>query len=297
MSEPMIAPAHGRRIPLDLDEIAARQRTARLRARRREQVVQNSLRVVMVLGFLGLWYLLSLRWPPIIMPGPRAVLQTLVTQFPSLVANARLTLLEVLYGFLLGGSIGFGLGLLVARSSLAEAALRPFVVASQAVPKSALAPLFVIWFGFGISSKVVVAAAISFFPLFENTVVGVTRVEEGYLKVFRCAGASEWQTFWKLRLISAAPYIFVAMRVCIVYALIGAVVGEFVSGQEGLGALVVTAQGNFDTTLLFAALICLTLVGVALYAGAALAETLALRRLHLQMGYGDKQAPRAAGPG
>lgn len=147
-------------------------------------------------------------------------------------------------GFTLGASLGFGLGFIVAHSRRAEAVLGPFIVGSQALPKTALAPLFVLWFGFGIMPKIILAATICFFPLFENTVVGLRRVDESYLKLFRSTGASTWQVFRYLRLINSTPLILISIRVSLLYALIGVVVGEFISGNEGLGFLVISAQGN-----------------------------------------------------
>lgn len=270
--------------PFDPEEVAERARRARRRKRRRDTIIDTFLRIAVLGAAIGVWYLLSLRWPPLIMPGPVDVFQTLGTDWEPIYEGARITMTEVFYGFLLGGGGGFLTGLLVAHSRRAEAVLGPFVVMSQSVPKSALAPLFVIWFGFGIASKVAVAASIAFFPIIENTVTGLRRVEDSHLKLFRVCGSNRWTTFWRLRLIVATPLIMTAVRISLVYALIGAVVGEFISGNEGLGALVIVAQGNFSTELVFASLIVLTALGASLYWGARLVENLLLKRLRLGSG-------------
>jgi ABC-type Fe3+ transport system permease subunit len=142
---------------------------------------------------------------------------------------------------------------------------------------AALAPLFVLWLGFGLGPKVTIAALISFFPLLENTIVGLRRVDPDALKLFASLGASPWQVFVKLRLPHGLPYILTGLKVGVVFATVGAVIAEFVTSNKGLGALIMQAQGNFDTKLMFAVIIVLTVMGVLLYEILQLVERWTLR--------------------
>jgi NitT/TauT family transport system permease protein len=187
------------------------------------------------------------------------------------------TLAEVLLGFVAGSALGAGLGAVVAHFARLGRVLRPYVVASQAMPKLALAPVLVLWFGFDLTPKVVVAALISFFPLFENTVAGLQAVDPDQIELFRSLRASRWQTLLKLRLPWATPFVVAGLRVALVLSLVGAVVGEFVGANKGLGALIIAAQGTMNTPMMFAVFVVLTVVGVALSIVADLAERLALR--------------------
>lgn len=263
---------------------AAGRRAHLVRQRRQETLVQNCLRLGALAACLALWYLVALAFPPLILPGPVPVVQSFVSNLDTIVDGAKVTLTETAAGFALGGLMGFVLGLLIGHSRRLEAILSLLVVVSQSVPKTALAPLFVLWFGFDLMPKIVIAALIAFFPLVENTATGLRRVDASYIKLFRSFGGDTSQIFWKLRLINASPYIFIACRIALVYSLVGAIVGEFVAGNRGLGAMVVAAQGQFSTTLLFAYLIALTILGMTLYALARGIESYLLNRLHLGEG-------------
>lgn len=266
-------------------QVGAAERRARLiRQRRREALLQNGLRVIAVLACFGLWYLLSLAFPPLVLPGPLPVIEVFFNNLGTIFENAKVTVTEMAVGFALGGALGFILGLLIGHSRRAEAALGLLVVVSQAVPKTALAPLFVLWFGFDLMPKIVIAALIAFFPLVENTAVGIRRVDPYFIKLFRSLGGNSWQIFWKLRLVNAAPYIFIACRIALIYSLLGAIVGEFIAGNRGLGARLVAAQGTFSTKLVFAYLIALTALGLLVYALARLIESFMLDRLHMGEG-------------
>jgi NitT/TauT family transport system permease protein len=222
-----------------------------------------------LLLFLLLWEGTVWFWalPPLILPGPGRVVQALITGVADgfLLRHLLITLSEILLGFGLGGALGVSLGVLLAYKPLLRRVLEPYLIASQATPKLALAPLFVIWFGFGMAPKVFITALICFFPLLENTVAGLlaTPVEE--LELFRALGATRSQTLWKLRIPGALPYLFAGLRVAMVLAVVGAVIAEYVGANAGLGAQIVAAQGTMDTPGLFAAFVLLTLLGVALY--------------------------------
>jgi NitT/TauT family transport system permease protein len=254
------------------------------RRAKRERVLQLVLRLGFVVGFFLFWHWYAGRTSALVLPAPLKVLRRMSERWDYIVGESWITLQEGFFGAIIGGVIGFGFGIVIAHSARAQAVFSPFIVASQAVPKVALAPLFVIWLGFGMEPKIAVAALISFFPLLENTIVGLRRVDPLYVKLFRSAGASQWKTFWRLRLINASPFILTGARVSLLYALLGAVVGEFIAGNRGLGAGIVGAQGNFDTELMYGLIIALTVLGVGLYALTLIGERLILKRLRLSAG-------------
>ena len=242
---------------------------------------ERLLSLAVLLGMLAGWELLiRLRGlPPLVLPGPDLVLREVAEQVSSgfIWPHLWVTLAEVLLGFAAGGALGIGLGALVAHSARLGGVLRPYIVASQAMPKLAFAPILVIWLGYDLAPKVVVTALISFFPLFENTVAGLQAVDPDQIELFRSLRANGWQSFLKLRLPSAVPFVVAGLRVALILSLVGAVVAEFVGANKGLGALIVGAQGTMNTPLMFAVFVVLTVVGIALSLLADFAERLALR--------------------
>jgi NitT/TauT family transport system permease protein len=277
----------------DLQRVADAARTARRQRRRRETVLLNGSRVAVFLLALLVWQLAAQTTSALILPGPVSVGVQLVRSWAFIQKNLWITLIEIVVGFALGSAIGIVTGTLIAHSRRLEGILRPYIATSQAVPKAALAPLFVLWLGFGLWPKVTIAALISFFPLLENTIVGLRRVDPDALKLFASLGASRWQVFTRLRLPNGLPYIMTGLRVGIVFATVGAVIAEFVTANQGLGALIMIAQGNFDTRLMFAVIIVLTLLGVILYEIVHLFERWALRAYNLGEGDVDGRRPDA----
>jgi len=180
-------------------------------------------------------------------------------------SDVQVTLTETLVGFLIALVLGLGLGTLLGRVVWLEQALRPVIVASQVVPKVALIPLFIIWFGFGMTSKIIIVALLSFFPILLNVILGVRSVDAGQRDVMRSLNATRWQTFRRLELPSTLPYILAGMEVGIVFAVVGAVVGEYLGGDQGLGYRVVTSLNNLEAETLFAVILVLTLFGFLLY--------------------------------
>jgi len=205
---------------------------------------------------------------PLVLPAPSQVAQVLVQSLASgyLVPHVARTLAEVLLGLLLGGTLGFALGLALGESARLRRLLMPYVLLTQVVPKLALAPLFIVWFGFGLLPVVVMTALICFFPLLENTATGLQHTEAAALELFRLLRASRWQTLWRLKVPASLPGILAGVRVAVVLAWVGAVVGEFIGASQGLGAVIVAAQGSMDTPLMFAALALITALGLACYA-------------------------------
>ena len=179
--------------------------------------------------------------------------------------HALVTSGEVLLGFLLSVAVGVPLAFGIAGSRVFERAVYPLLVASQAIPKVAIAPLLIVWFGFGTTPKVIVAFLIAFFPVVIDTVVGLRAIEPEMLHLAHSMGATRWQTFVKIRLPRALPSIFGGLKVAITLAVVGAIVGEFVASDRGLGHVLMIASGEMNSRLLFAAILVLTLLGVAFF--------------------------------
>jgi NitT/TauT family transport system permease protein len=188
-----------------------------------------------------------------------------------------ITSVETLLGFVLGCSIGFICGVMLGEMEKLRRLLWPYVLATQVVPKLALGPIFIIWFGFGMTSTVVITALICFFPLVENTMTGLQIVAPEKRDRFRMLGAGRWKTLIRLKIPAGLPTIMAGVRVSIVLALVGAVVGEFIGGSEGLGASIIAAQGMMDSSLMFALFILITLMGILFYQITLLFERWLLR--------------------
>lgn len=179
-------------------------------------------------------------------------------------SNGLVTLQNAVLGLIVGSLTGIVVGLALGESSLARATLYPYLVAFQSLPKIAIAPLFVIWFGFGATPKVLVAATLTFFPLMVNTMAGVMSVDRGQAQLFLALSASRRQTWTKLLLPSALPSVLAGFELGTVLALLGAILGEFVSSQDGLGVVLQQQQTSYDTAGVFATLIVLALMGVVM---------------------------------
>ncbi|KRC12849.1 ABC transporter permease [Acidovorax sp. Root217] len=186
--------------------------------------------------------------------------------------HIRATVSALVLGLVGGGVAGLLMGMALAESTLLERVFRPYVVVSQVVPKLALAPLFVLWFGFGIAPTALITGLICFFPLMENTLTGLKHVDPQRLQLFRMLGATRWQTLLRLKLPVGLPSILAGLRMAVVLALVGAVVGEFIGASQGLGAVVIASQGMMDTALMFAALVLIALIGLVLYQATLLLE-------------------------
>ncbi len=169
---------------------------------------------------------------------------------------------ETLVGFAIGVTVALTLGTLISQVPILEKTLMPYIVAFQTVPKVALAPLFVVWFGFGLTSKIVMAAVISFFPILINVIEGLRSADSDRIQMLTVFGASRSQIFRMVRLPTALPFIFAGLDIGIVFAILGAVVGEFIGAQEGLGYLLLQTNYNFDIAGMFAVLVVLSLMGM-----------------------------------
>ena len=228
------------------------------------------LRIIIVVVILALWegIVRLLEVPQYILPVPSAVAVATWRGFASglYVGNLGTTLAETLLGFLAGAVVALALGTLFALSRRAEYYLYPFIVMFQAMPKVALAPLIVVWFGLGLTSKVLQAALTAFFPLMVNTIAGLRSADEDRVALLRSLDASELQIFTLLRLPGAMPFIMAGLEIALVLALIGSIVAEFVGAQHGLGVLIMSMGTNADVAGQFSVLIVLSVVGLLLHA-------------------------------
>lgn len=229
------------------------------------------------LALLG-WELMSRLGvaPAYALPPPREVLRVLVDDWSVLASNAVSTTAVIMAGFSLSVVVGVALAVMISSSRVFEKSVYPLLIGSQAVPKLALAPLFVVWFGFGLLPKVLMTFLIAVFPIVVSTVQGIASVEPEVEFLARSMGLGQYRTFRMIRLYRALPSIFAGLKVAITLAVVGAVVGEFVGSDRGLGTLLLRAIGVVNTPLLFAALIVLTVLAVVLFALIELLERLAI---------------------
>ncbi len=235
------------------------------------------LSIAGALCFIGFWHWLSGLYEPYILPSPFEVWERFVAiarQNSLFLEHCATTFAEALGGFGIAAVIALPLSYWLARHPFLNQLVTPYIVGIQAIPIVALAPLLIIWFGFGITAKLLIAALVAFFPILTNCTIGLREVEPGLHELLAIMGSKRQQTFWKLELPAALPYICGGFKLGMTLAVIGAVVGEFVGAGKGLGYLVNFARGSFDTPLIFVALIALALMGIGFYAALSLLETI-----------------------
>jgi NitT/TauT family transport system permease protein len=206
-----------------------------------------------------------------LLPGPASVVRAALNFSIPWHTHLTVTTLEILGGFVLAGAAGVALGVAIAWSPTIARALVPFLVFVNTLPKVAVAPLFLLWLGYGIVPNVLIAALIGFFPVVINTAVGLTQADDELLDLGRAFGAPTWKVFLKIRLPNALPYVLSALKITATAAVVGAIVGEFVASQAGLGMVIVNAQTNLNTPVAFAALGWISIIGLALYGAVSLA--------------------------
>lgn len=229
------------------------------------------------LGFLLLWKLVVVigGYPPFILPPPESVIVRLVQAWAEglMAPHAATTLVEVALGFTVGGTIGLIVGYALGRSSIVARLVSPYLVAAQATPILALAPVLALWFGPGLLGKVVISGLIVFFPVAVSAMVGIRSVDAGLLELGRSLRATRRQVLLTLEIPAALPSIFGGLRIGVTLAVVGAIVGEWAGAERGLGVLVNIARGSlFDIPLMFATLVTIAAFGVALYLIVVLVE-------------------------
>jgi len=233
---------------------------------------------LLLLVFLAAWQFIppALDVAEFILPTPLQIAEQMVNDWDLLWPALLVTLSEILLGFALAFVVAMFLGFAVAHSRVVNRAIYPLLVASQTVPVIAIAPVFIIWFGYGLAPKVVITALICFFPLTVNTVAGYSAVDSDARMLFRAHGAGRLQTFRLLSLPSALPSIFAGIKISVTLSVIGATIGEWVGAQEGLGYAILQASSQIITARVFAAIALLSFTGIALFLIATLIERLAL---------------------
>lgn len=234
-------------------------------ARHAAWITTPTLFVVLVL----IWdaYVVGFEVSPLILPRPGQAWTALVSMLQDrrTLGHAWTTLYETLGGFAIAVVVGIVLGALLGKLNWLERTLNPFIVALQVMPKVALVPLFIVWFGFGPTSKVVMAAVLAFFPIMTNTILGIKSVERGHRELMVSLNAGAWQTLRELELPTALPYMLSGAEIGIVLAVIGAIVGEYLGGSQGLGHMAVATMNAFDVPAMFGVIGLLTLMGFVLY--------------------------------
>ncbi|MDB5546209.1 MAG: transporter permease [Hyphomicrobiales bacterium] len=236
-------------------------------SRSREWFSQNLPVLLIVLALVAAWELAVrlLNVAEYTLPAPSVIVAKMIASRELLLVNAWATRLEILLGFGLSVTIGIPLAVLVVYSRVFERVAFPLMVSLQTIPKVALAPILVMWLGYGLMPKVMVAFLISFFPIVINAVIGMRSAEKEMIYLAQSMGASELTTFVKIRLPKALPSIFGGLKIGIGQAVVGATVGEFIAAEQGLGYLQLISQVRLDTPLLFAAVVMLSIIGVALF--------------------------------
>jgi NitT/TauT family transport system permease protein len=226
--------------------------------------------LLLLFAFMAVWegYVRFFDVSTFLLPPPSLVIVEWIRSLgtASLWFHTWITTYETILGFVIAAVIGVGLGAVLGKLPKLEQTLNPFIIATQVVPKVALVPLFVVWFGFGLAPKVIIAAVLAFFPILLNTILGVKSVDRGHREVLISINASRWQSITQLEFPSSLPYILTGMEIGIVLAIIGAVVGEYLGGNQGLGNLAVKEMNSYNTTALFAVIIHLSLLGFIFYA-------------------------------
>ncbi len=212
--------------------------------------------------------------PSYLVPAPSAIGSRLYEKRDLYLGHTWVTVYETLAGFALAVVIGVLAAALIVVIPPARDVIMPLLLIAQIVPKVAIAPILLIWFGYGLLPKVIIAFLVAFFPIVVNVASGLAAVERELLDLGRSLEATRWQIFWKFRMPTALPELFSGMKIAITLAVIGAVIGEFVGGNRGLGYLILVANQDLDTPLAFAALLVLSVAGILLYGVIELAERL-----------------------
>jgi len=233
---------------------------------------------ISLLAILILWELAVrvFKFPTYILPSPISVFIAIFKYYDVILNAMLVTIYEALVGYGLSILIGLPLGVLIVYSKFFKEYIMPLLVMTNSVPKSALAPLFLLWAGYGAMSKIMISFLMAFFPIVINTAVGLYRIDENKVNLVKALKGTQYQIFVKVRLPNALPSIFAGMKLAITLALIGAVVGEFVGGSHGIGVLILSASTEIQTAVVFACIIVLSIIGIVLFYSVELAQKLSI---------------------
>jgi NitT/TauT family transport system permease protein len=244
-----------------------------------ETLQRSSASILAVVGLILIWQfaVMMFQVPTWLMPAPTAIWVEFIKQSHLLWKHVVATGIGAIGGLVLGSVCGVLLAILMVQSRILERVLMPLLVIDQSVPKMALAPIFVIWFGSGMMTRVVIAMVISFFPMVVNTIRGMTTVDPRVNDLMATISAPRWDVLSKVQLPNAVPYIFAGLKVAVPLSIIGAVVAEFMQADSGLGYLVLIAVGNVNTPLVFVAVLLMALLSLGLFALISIVELLLMR--------------------
>lgn len=223
--------------------------------------------VIFAVAIIGAWYALLFLFPipPYILPSPGSIFWTSLNQGSYFIYHSSLTLFEAFVGFIFAVVLGFFMGAVFATFGFLERMALPYAIASQAIPIVAIAPLFNLWFGTGLASKVAMATVLCFFPLVVNTTKGLRSASEQHLALMQIYGSTKWQIFCKLRFPSCLPYVITGMKVSAALAMIGAIVAEYAGAERGIGYVITQATYRTDTPQLFAGIIYSAMGGLLIF--------------------------------
>lgn len=210
--------------------------------------------------------------PTFILPAPSAVIVSLIENRAQLAAATQATALEVLFGFVLASLVGIAVALVIVRFERFGRALYPLIVLFQNVPKVALAPIFILWFGYDLAPKILLIVVIAFFPVAIDMLAGLQSVEPSFVSLMRSVGAGNGKIMMRVRIPHSLPHLMAGLKVAITFSVIGAIVGEFAGANQGLGYVIQFASTQLDTPLIFAALVVVSVLGLIFYYGVELAE-------------------------
>jgi NitT/TauT family transport system permease protein len=230
-------------------------------------LIKNVLPLAGIVTFLAVWQLVVIiyKMPPYLLPTPTAIAASFIDEFPTLLSNGWVTVYEMLVGYAMAVGIAIPLAIAITSSRRFNEFVMPTVLFFQIVPKVAIAPLFLVWFGVGSTPKILVAFLISFFPIVIDTAVGLRSMSTEMADLARSMGATRLQIFTKFRLPTSLPYLFSGLKVAATLAIAGTVVGEFVGADSGLGYLLLVTNSNLETALMFATIVALTIIGLVFY--------------------------------
>jgi NitT/TauT family transport system permease protein len=265
--------------PAQPSALAAKGPGARVRGHFRERIIIGVLPIATAAGVLIVWEALvrGLKISPVILPSPSQVYQKVITVLPLLVDNSFQTGGEAVLGLVLAAAVGIALGSALAYSKYFRAAVYPNLVFFQLIPKVALAPLFVIWLGIGIESRLTFTIFITFFPIAISTAVGLASIDPIYVRFSRGLTATDWQTFKHIRVPFALPAIFAGLKIGVTMAFIGVIVAEFITSQSGLGYLILFAMARTETAVVLGSIAFLCVIGIGVYGAVALLEVMIRR--------------------
>lgn len=237
----------------------------------------NKYRIYQIILFLGLiffWeaFVKIFDIPNYILPGPIEILLSIGKNYPLLLRHTKVTFIEVILGFSCGTLTAIVLAMIIVYSQVLANIIYPLIIGSQTIPKIAIAPLLLIWFGYGLLPKIIVSAMICFFPIVITLTKGLNSVDLDLMNLLRIYGATRREIFFKVRIPTALPYFFAGLKTSAVLSVVGAVVGEFVGADKGLGYLIIQSDADYRVALMFASLFCLCLIGSGLFGVIRLVE-------------------------